>query len=482
MSLSCRPLANAKAAPVEMPNASAYLVSGDDGRRLEDRFDVFDLWRADAIRGRWIDNDGNSLLICRIPRKVPGDADGETRTRVDCESRYAKAIMGPKDLEALDEAVYLLSPVEVSNRFIPRRSQRQNLAALWQYETADGNAYVYAFRPLIEGKKVADWYMVALVSNDVDAADKIDEWLDEVEWIEDDGKEKAKPASSVGGKKAAISASEREVNLLASDYRRNVINYGDWHFASASNIVVVDNMSDVDRKPFIAALTNGLPKLQAMYREALPSSLSYDVHVAAVRIFKSREEYLAYVGADMKWSAALWSPQRRELVLYYPVGGFETLLHTVWHEALHQHLDYACSMIQSPPWFNEGHAVLFEHTHFDIKGNVVFDVYSDAAQFIQNNADALAESLPTLFDMDYPEFYSGTDEERQLKYHLSWSLAYFLQVGAPNVRFQPFRDLRTDMMKAIVQTRRRDEATRIVLTDEMRKDLIAEWLAFWKRQ
>ena len=82
----------------------------------------------------------------------------------------------------------------------------------------------------------------------------------------------------------------------------------------------------------------------------------------------------------------------------------------------------------------------------------------------------------------YPEFYSGTDEERRLKYQLAWSVAYFLQIGAPKVRFQPFKNLRADIMSATVRTKSRDEAMRTVLTDEMRKDLIAEWSAFWKRR
>ena len=100
-------------------------------------------------------------------------------------------------------------------------------------------------------------------------------------------------------------------------------------FASASNLVVVDNMTETDRRPFIAALTNGLPLMQAAYRATLPSPLADEAHIAAVRIFGSREEYLAYVGWEMRWSAALWSPQHRELVLYYPPGGSETLLSTV---------------------------------------------------------------------------------------------------------------------------------------------------------
>ena len=479
LSLECSVPANAKADPVAMPSATAFIVKDQKGTWLEDRFDVFELWRAEALRARWIDADGNCFSICRIPRKVPDDGS-ETRTRADFAVRYGmeasagETVLGPKDLDHLDEAVYLLAPVEVSERFAPRRSQRKNLSSLWQYSSTNDNAYVYAFRPRAAGRVKTDWYMVSLVSDDPEAPEKIDEWLDEVEWIG----EEAPPNPKERPSKESL----RETDLLATDYRRNVINYEDWHFASASNIVVVDNMTETDRRPFLAALTNGLPRLQAAYRATLPSPLIKDSHLAAVRIFGSREEYLNYVGWEMKWSAALWSPQHRELVLFYPPGGSERLLHTVWHEAPHQHLDYACSMLQMPPWFNEGHAELFEHTHFDMDGELVFDRDPDAVLAIQQNAAELARSLPALFDMDYPEFYAGSNAERQLKYQLAWSLAYFLQVGAPKVRFQPFKNLRADLMAAVVRTRRRDEATRAVLEGDMRKSLIEEWTAFWKRQ
>ncbi len=468
--LECAAPANAKASPIGMPSAAAYLVSGRDGRWLEDRFNVFELWRADAIRARWTDADGSTFTIFRIPRMVP-DAGGEPRTRRDFTQRFSKALLGKKDFDALDEAVYLLAPVCVTERFAPRRALRQNLSALLQYSTTNENAFVYAFRPRTEGRAQTDWYMVSLVSDDPDAAGKLDDWLDSVDWL---------PAGSRAQSSRREAPVPAETELLAEDYRRNVVNYADWHFATSSNIVVVDNMQDVDRRPFINALTNIFPKMQAAYREMLPSPLTDTSHIAAVRIFGSREEYLDYVGWDMKWSAALWSPKHRELVLFYPPGGSETLLATVWHEALHQHLDYACSMIQTPPWFNEGHAELFEHVHFDMDGNVVFDPDMVAVQAIQQNAAELAASLPILLDMDYPEFYAGTSEERQLKYHLAWSIAYFLQVGAPKVRFQPFKRLRADIMEATVRTGHRDEAMRTVLNGELRKTLIEEWTSFWK--
>ena len=297
-------------------------------------------------------------------------------------------------------------------------------------------------------------------------------WLDDVRYLKFD-------TENIGLKKKR-SVLPNETDLLEADYRRSVINHFDWHFTSASNVVIVDNIPYSDRIQFIASLTNGLPRMQAEYRRVLPSPLSDDSHIAAVRIFGSREEYLAYVGAEMKWSAALWSPQHRELVLYYPEQGTETLLRTVWHEALHQHLDYACAMIQAPAWFNEGHAVLFEHTHFDLDGNIVFDPVPDAVTAIKSNIPQIIEFLPAFLSMDYPDFYSGSNEERQLKYHIAWSIAYFLQIGAPEVRFQPFKTLRADMMSALVRTRRRDEAVKSVLTEELRRELISEWLSFWK--
>lgn len=466
LALSCGIPANAKAEPVEMPKAEAYIVGDGKGNTLEDRYDVFDLWYADAMRGRWRDADSNCMAIARIRLKVPGDAGSSVRTRRDFAARYADAV-SPKDLEALDDAVYLLSPVEVAERVEPRRSQRQNLAALWRYSTTNSAAHVYAFRPRGKQRIVTDWYLVSLISDEPEASEAIDRWLDEVRWI-GDSEDPLPPTGNA------------ETDLLAEAYRRNVVNYGDWSFTAASNVVIVDNVVAPERGAFIAAITNGLPKLQAAYRNMLPSPLSDDTHIAAVRIFDSRSEYLDYVGWDMEWSAALWSPQRRELAMFYPIEGAAAMLRTVWHEALHQHLDYACSMIQAPPWFNEGHAVLFENSHFDIDGRLVLDIDRAAAAAIGSNVAALAELLPALLAMDYEEFYAGSDEERRMKYRLAWSLAYFLQVGAPEVRHQPFSNLRRDLMRSLVRTRRRGDTMREVMNGEMTELLVKEWVKFWK--
>ena len=44
-------------APLDMPRASAYLVSDTSGAiRLEDRYDELDLWTSRAVLGRWTDD------------------------------------------------------------------------------------------------------------------------------------------------------------------------------------------------------------------------------------------------------------------------------------------------------------------------------------------------------------------------------------------------------------------------------------------
>ena len=96
-------------------------------------------------------------------------------------------------------------------------------------------------------------------------------------------------------------------------------------------------------------------------------------------------------------------------------------------------------------------------------------------------ASALAEILPDVMEMDYRAFYAGTQDEIAAKYFLAWSIAYFLEVGAPNLRFQPYATLRADYLKALVETRSMHAATRAVLGDEKSRDaFVAAWLAFWR--
>lgn len=469
--------------PLDMPRASAYLVTQNGESFLEDRFDSFDLWTLRTLRGRWRDAAGNRLFVARLDLVPPDDPIGTMRTRRSFQARQDGFKLEFRDTAHRDEAAAAISPVELGSAARPRRSLRRNFKELIAYSTTNEHAVVYAFRPVDAVRKgPSPWYLVALT-----AAPEEDMAEVRARFDEDFLDQISVPVAVA--RRSRINPSDRpnvlttEEDLLRADVRAQVINYEEWASVDSEDVTVLDDLPHDLRRSFVAALTNDLPKLRRAYAQTIPSPLAGTNALAVVRVFRSREEYLAYVGVERKWTAAVWSPERRELVLHHTEGGTERLLDTVWHEAFHQYLAYAGSMIESSPWFNEGHAQLFEHSHFDRKGELVFDEDEQAAAYVRENAVELADVLPDVMSMDYHDFYSGDQTTIAAKYHLVWSVAYFLEIGAPKLRFRPYEMLRADYMKFLVETRSMHAATRKVLGDEKSRDaFVAAWLAFWRQQ
>lgn len=474
-------LVGAIAAPIDMPRATAYLMTSTDGRRLEDRFDKFGLWTCATVRGRWRDAEGRMLFVARLATQPPDDTPGTTSTRRDFAKLQALVPIDPKNREQRDEAVEFISPVDIGRAASPRRSQRKNMTGIVCYPATDENFLVYAFRPRSpERLESPPWFMVvlaALPGEDMAAVRaRFDEdFLDRIS------------VPSLGARRALAKplpppdSDASETDLLRADLRSSVANYDDWKCTEAEDVVVLDDLDPGVRASLIASITNNLPRLRRAYARMVPSPLAATNVLAAVRVFRSKEEYLAYVGTNQKWTSALWSPERRELVLYHPEAGNEQLLRTVWHEGFHQYLAYAGSMFESSPWFNEGIAELFENSHFDHKGNIVFEREAKNAAYVHEYAASLAEMLPEIFEMDYQEFYAGSQEEILVRYRIAWSIAYFLEVGAPKLRFHPYETLRADYLKALVETRSMHEATAKAFGNEKSRDeFIAAWLAFWR--
>ena len=148
-----------------------------------------------------------------------------------------------------------------------------------------------------------------------------------------------------------------ERNLLRRDAHHSIAAYANWHFTGAEEFAVLD---DLPSRSFVETLTNDFPVMRAKYAAALPTPLNGSNVLCVARIYATRDEYLDALETDgitnMTWSAAYWSPQRRELVAYLPPDGGQELLRTIRHEAFHQYLSYATSMISASAWLNEGYA------------------------------------------------------------------------------------------------------------------------------
>ena len=444
--------------PLDMPRAEAFLVSDGGRRRLEDRYDRLDLWTSRAVLGCWTDDAGRAFSLATLAVAPPAVDEHGVETRVDYTEGCAP--LRKKDARRRREAVAVLAPAEISEeprapRFMPRGMKH---VEYWQ--GTNRNAIVCSFLP----EKSDVWYFASweLAEGD-DFAERMDvfeekfladEWRTRPLWL--------------GG----VKPPDGEREQLRADAHHSVTNYESWRWTDADSFTVLDDLPR--QSGFVAALTNELPRLRAAYAATVPTPLDGSNTLCVARIYRDRAEYLAAVGEGLEWSAAYWSPRRRELVAHLPDGGEAELMKTIRHEAFHQYLSYACSMISASPWLNEGYAEYFEDTEsLDWGGGVAAT---------PDNIERISASLPGVMMMDYDEFYGGTDVERRVKYRLAWSIAVFIEKGAPDVSFQPFANLKADYVKALLKTHDMRQATiAALLGDEDKTKLfIQEWVKFWQ--
>ena len=445
--------------PLDMPRAEAFLVSDGGRRRLEDRYDRLDLWTSRAVLGCWTDDAGRAFSLATLAVAPPATDEHGVETREDYSASCAP--LKKKDARRRRDAVELLAPMDIADesrapRFLPRGMKQ---VEYWQ--GTNRTAIVCSFLP----EKSDVWYFASweLAEGD-DFAERMEtfeekflegEWRTRTLWL--------------GGDDPP--AGERE--QLRADAHHSVTNYESWRWTDADSFTVLDDLPR--QSGFVAVLTNELPRLRAAYAATVPTPLDGSNTLCVARIYRDRAEYLAAVDEGMEWSAAYWSPRRRELVAHLPDGGEAELMKTIRHEAFHQHLSYACSMISVSPWLNEGYAEYFEDPESLDWGNGI--------NATPDNIERISASLPGVMMMDYNEFYDGTDVERHVKYRLAWSIAVFLEKGAPEVRFRPFASLKKDYVKALLKTRDMQKATvAALLGDEDKTKLfIREWTKFWQK-
>ena len=453
--------------PLEMPRAQAYLVKEDGVYRLEDRFDRTDLWLSRAVDGIWRDDDGREFTLASLAVAAPAVDACATVTRTDYVSQ--SVAIGKKDERSLAFAVDMLSPVPIAEEFAHPRQKCRGYKEIRYYQGTNHTAIVCAYLP----DEARSWSFASwtLAEGDV-FADRLKQFEDEFLARREEVVPAASAAPAPRGK-SARPAPPGERELLRADARHSVARYAAWRVTDGDAFTVLDDLGNASS--FTVTLTNDFLRMRAAYAETVPSPIDGSNVLCVARIFASRAEYLEALGANghdgYDWTAAYWSPERRELVAYLPEDGSDKLLETVRHEAFHQYLSYAASMIPVSPWLNEGYAQYFENGP---EGPAAFDA---------EGLVAYSETLPGLLMMDYADFYSGTDEARRAKYRLALSVAVFLERGAPEVRFAPFKNVKRDYLKALLAKRDMRKATEAAFKDRDTLELfVSEWTKFWKER
>ncbi len=473
------------AEPLDMPRAEAYFVKDSAGAmRLEDRYEELDLWTSRAVLGRWSDETGRTLAVAKLFEVAPKFL-GETMTR----RKYVANAARPdrkKDADVRRDAISRLAPFAISEEPSSPHQALRGFEEVMYWHGTNTSAVVCSFLP--EG--APDWYLAVwelaagddfAVSLETFEAEFLGRWEEiaakdirseaytlDAELVAEIQRENRRAARNSRRKGAEPPDLERE--LLRADAKHSVTNYPGWHVTDAEEFTVLDDLPSDNA--FVAALTNELGVMRAKYAAAVPSPVSASNVLAVARIYKDRDEYMSALEANdvegIDWSAAHWSQARREVVAYLPPDGGRELLKTIRHEAFHQYLSYACSMIAASPWLNEGYAQYFEDEE-------------SADWTIAVDIDQVAEMLPGVMGMDYEAFYEGSDAERSLKYRVAWSIAYFLEKGAPKVRFEPFKDLKTKYVAALLRSHDMRLATAEAFGSKDNLDLFAaEWKKFWR--
>ena len=404
--------------------------------------------------GRWYDDDDRVLTWAKLEYELPPFKD-EVKTRGDYESGLTP--MNLKRPDKIFAAIEALSPIEIDEKFEEPHQLPRKYDEVRYYGGTNSEAVVCAYRP----EKEKCWYLVTWEGGDRASFEEA--------WFADKSVRvpvNAERRTEVGSDPRA---DRDERALLKRDVHHTVEAYKDWHFTDGGDFVVVDDIAA--SREFVTTLTNELTKARAEYKRVMPGPLEGTNTLAVIRIYKNKDEYLETAGEEMAWTAAYWSPQRREIVAYLPEGDEGKLLKTLRHEAFHQYLAYTASMIQTSPWINEGYAEYFEES---VRVPLV------AANGTVEELELAAMYLPTVFGMDYEMFYAKPNAEQN--YLLAKSIAYFLEHGADEVRFKPFATLKADYLKALVETKDMKKATAIAFGSVDRLKLfVNEWLKFYKR-
>lgn len=449
--------------PLDMPRAMGYLVRERGVERLEDRYPADELWLSRVVDGCWTDDEGRLFLHATLAVRPPARPD-EDVTRVE----FTRSLRDLKrrDKDALREAVGAVCGSEMPEKpskpdYLPR-----GYRAVEYYHGTNRTDIVCAYLT-----EKSDTWRLAIWQ--LQEGDDFDDRLDE---FEEEFFTNPPPEPLPKEPKPAPNASERD--LHRADVRHSIAAYPEWHFTDAKDFAVLD---DLTTRTLTEAFTNDYVRLQKRFAEVMPSPYVSTNELRVVRIFATREEYLSALEltgeTNLMWSAAYWSDLRREIVAHAETGPFslsdKELLAKLRHESFHEYLSRATALLGSSPWLNEGYAQYFEdEDSLDWKLD-----HRPTAEELEN----FSRLLPSLMLMDYDDFYDGSDEQRRLKYRLAWSMAVFLEKGAPELRFRPFKDMKRDYLAALLDERDPRVATaRALKSSERLEKFVAEWLLYWK--
>lgn len=490
--LQLRTLPSAREKPLPALTIHPYRVeSGTNSYRVE-LYAPRDLWVAEQHAVEWEDLKGNRLTLAVVRRPLPGPFARPHVSREEYEAAAAPA-RGASDWSQGELAAWVRDYMGVAVTAHADPAPPARLAELVEMRIAGPatNTFAYVFRMNPQGlgarKAPADLFFVSFhLGPDTDPAASLQAirlrfW----QYLQPSGAPAGPtPASATGAAPAAVSPELAASRRQVADSIRNL---KDWWSLESEHYIILSSMK-AGQKSAVKELQGNVEKVRVVFEDLIPAQVPITA-VSVIRIPSTDGEYTEYVGDALAWSAGMWMPNRKELVLrsFEDAGTKERrelLFRTAYHEAFHQYLFYALDRAEASAWFNEGHAALFETVEIRSRGARILQDDAKVA-YLQQLLKERELTVAEILGLSYDDFYAPTQAQRVNHYVMAWGFVYYLRLGATKDAREGYAGILDGYLDALRETRDAAEATRRAFAgidlDQLQRDFRAFWTSASRR-
>ena len=490
LGLKCRVIGGGDPEPLPQPKVYTYTFTQGAEAIRKDLFDGRELWYGAQHAGQWCDESGNTFIIARVLQKLPAFNTGHMKhvpreAVIKALAESANQIDPEKNDDLLgwikdftDEAPQELEPLKVSGMglaqalFVKMASEKSPVVYLFRVKTRlpNGTATKSGWYAAI--LKIADKTPASKVRKDFEANFLTAVTAANRSTLFAGGSLQSKSTGGLG-KPAFPPHPSRDAA------KKSIENSKGWWFAETAEYVFLSDIRSSTGKRIVTDLQKELPQFRAACEKMIPPAETIS-EVSVVRIFEERADYQKYVGKEHEWSAGLWSPSQRELVICSQEKELEITMQIIRHEAFHQYLFYASGMKAHAVWFNEGHATFLEESKPLRTGKGIDIPESGRIKYVVEHLELVAMNLDKILGGSYQTFYSGSQEERSLNYSTACALVYFLRKGVPTSKLTPYAKILETYQAALLETGDGAKATQRAFQDIDRTKFKADFIKFWK--
>lgn len=487
LGLQLRVMSNSREVPLPAVQAHTYNRQVGALSTVVDLYAPRDLWIADQQGAEWIDPFSNRLVVAAIHTPLPGPFLREHVLPDEYEA--ARAPMRPPadwPLPALEQwaSDFARLPGARAQR-PPSPPARFADCIAFTFASPATNAIAYAFRlpPAPRGLSPVptNWFFALFVlgqETDPAAAQQAirTRFLQYITPMTPPAPARGAPSTSDRAevpKSPEFIASRKQV-------AQSVANLKDWWYTESENYIALSNLKATERST-VRELQANVEILRRAFTKWVPPRVAISA-VSVIRIPATETEYVQYVGEEVAWSAGLWVPSRKELVLR-PLASRgsrqqrEQLFNVAYHEAFHQYGFYALDQVETSPWFGEGQAALFETVDIQSRGVQILEDPVKVGLLLPLLQDSSA-SIANLLTLSYPEFYAASSEVARVNHYvLAWGLIYYLRLGVDE--HSPYAGLLNHYVDALVQTRDAAAATTSAFAGVDQEQLQRDFRTFW---